>query len=777
MSWWSERPERLTREWWVLALLSLAFLTLYLPGLGDYGLFDPWETHYGEVARDMLERGDHIDPYWGSPWDSEGVKRERGGFYSKPPLTMWMMSAGMALFGHTALGVRFFFPLLGLLALLSVYLTTAKIVSRRAGLLAVALCGLAPSFGVLTHQAVTDGPLVSLMTLGAMALALALADARDGEGVSRPLMWLVGLSVTLVTFAQLWVIWPMDRSPDALRVIEGLSWWRQLSLWARDLWWVAKGKGWVIALTLMPLALWVSRESFKLASRRLAYLTLFYVSCGLMVAAKGWLGWAPLGGALMVYLIVTQEWRWLKVARPGWGLLVVLLTGHIWVLAMLGGHHPEWFNRFIKHDHINRLFLGVHSTDDGGVAYFVQWLGYGLFPSIALLPYALMRVMRRLSGAEQAEAQNKAQLQEGAGEEPRWGNPALRYELLLFGWALVGFFLFSRSSTKFHHYIFPLIPPCAILTALTLDAFWRSSLTLKRGLRVTLMSLAAMTLLWVGSDLVREPSAPGQSAQQWVNLFTYKYDRAWPTPVSAEERERLNREAAQEAWLTDVSLPLTEQARADYTPKLKRALRAERWHLTFSQPMKQAITLALLGLLLIALSWGASTQLGTLLLVGAALRTSAFLLHTYLPTIAPHWSQGELWDAYYSACTPFKAHEDPEKNRLAFEQHLLRVASRAPRDLSTAPRTWCAEPVIAFRMNWRGETFYTDNTVTPVLYSKDLKVFLKSWPGDFYIFTERKRIKKELRPALPPELKGRYQEVFGEGLHFALLKVTRPTSP
>ena len=118
------------------------FSALYLPGLGSYGLFDPWETHYGEVARGMAETGNYIDPVWGSAWDSGEVKRERAPFYSKPPLTMWLMAVGMELFGANALGVRLLFPILGLLALLSVYLTCARVVSRRAGLIAALLLSL-----------------------------------------------------------------------------------------------------------------------------------------------------------------------------------------------------------------------------------------------------------------------------------------------------------------------------------------------------------------------------------------------------------------------------------------------------------------------------------------------------------------------------------------------------------------------------------------------------------------------------------------------------------
>ena len=69
----------------VLVTLTVILCALYLPNLGSYGLFDPWETHYGEVARNMVENANYIDPFWGSPWDTESVKRERAGFYSKPP--------------------------------------------------------------------------------------------------------------------------------------------------------------------------------------------------------------------------------------------------------------------------------------------------------------------------------------------------------------------------------------------------------------------------------------------------------------------------------------------------------------------------------------------------------------------------------------------------------------------------------------------------------------------------------------------------------------------
>jgi 4-amino-4-deoxy-L-arabinose transferase-like glycosyltransferase len=74
-------------------LVLLGALALYLPGAGSYGLWDPWETHYGEVARQMTARGDFISLWWpGSP-------REVPVFQTKPVLSYWLMSLGMQVVG------------------------------------------------------------------------------------------------------------------------------------------------------------------------------------------------------------------------------------------------------------------------------------------------------------------------------------------------------------------------------------------------------------------------------------------------------------------------------------------------------------------------------------------------------------------------------------------------------------------------------------------------------------------------------------------------------
>ncbi|MES1172192.1 MAG: glycosyltransferase family 39 protein, partial [Bacteroidota bacterium] len=216
---WLERPSD-----WQLALLVIAGgLLLYLPLAGTYGLWDPWETHYSEVARQMTHRGDYISLWWpGSPRDLDV-------FWSKPVLSFWLMSLGMHAAGvgspggdpgEMAIGsraewaVRTPFCLMGVLGILAVYLVTARFVSRRAGLLAAAVVATSPMYGLVARQAMTDmafvGPMAMALALGAMALF----DDRDeelprkgrGRFLSWPHHWLFYLALglfALVTIPQL----------------------------------------------------------------------------------------------------------------------------------------------------------------------------------------------------------------------------------------------------------------------------------------------------------------------------------------------------------------------------------------------------------------------------------------------------------------------------------------------------------------------------------------------------------------------------------------------
>src|SRR5262245_46902335 len=83
-------------------------------------------------------------------------------------------------------------------------------------------------------------------------------------------------------------------------------------------------------------------------------------------------------------------------------------------------------------------------------------MGYGMFPWIGLIPVALMLWFARKLPAQAELSDERVRTQ--------------RNTLHMLGlWFAVSFTLFSAMTTKFHHYIFPAVPPLAAMVGLILD--------------------------------------------------------------------------------------------------------------------------------------------------------------------------------------------------------------------------------------------------------------------------------------------------------------------
>src|SRR3990172_11638790 len=428
---WSALPEEGRGVLVVVAFASLVFL----PWLGAVGFWDPWEPHYGEVARQMLVRGDYVHPYW-----------EHAYFFSKPVLLMWMTALAMKLSGvhtlalpdgsftgpptpsgisaHAEWAARLPVALVAILACALVFVAVRRLVSRRAGYLAAAALATMPFYFLMARQAITDMPFVALMTSGAMCFAIALWDERAHR-----------------------------------------------SAWA------------------------YAGYTF------LAFATL----------AKGLLGFGLAAAAFLAWFLVTGEWRLLARLRLvervrgvplPLGPAVFLAIAAPWYVAMslfrgLDDESKTFAYRFWIHDHLRRLGAGVHTTTPGGTFdYFIEQLGFGLFPWVAAVPGALGELARvRLSGRSR------------------------RDDLVLFSglWAIVAYVTMSLSSTKFHHYIFPAVPAFAILCAVFLDRLLEDGLEAHRG--ALLLGIAAYAV--VAHSLWLEPKA-------LPDLYVYNYERPYP---------------------------------------------------------------------------------------------------------------------------------------------------------------------------------------------------------------------------------------------------------
>jgi len=186
------RPRPLRFELSLVVIISLAVL---VPGIWNYSLVDPWETHYGEVARTMLQDNDFVKTNWVGT--STGSPAEVEGFRSKPVLMFWMMATGMRAVGvaenggysgemtdsvRIMIGIRMPFIIAAVCGLTMLWWMLARLVSRRLAWLALLVVGSTPMFCMIGRQAIPDMPMVAC-TAGAIALFLLAME--DGE---RPIL-------------------------------------------------------------------------------------------------------------------------------------------------------------------------------------------------------------------------------------------------------------------------------------------------------------------------------------------------------------------------------------------------------------------------------------------------------------------------------------------------------------------------------------------------------------------------------------------------------------
>jgi 4-amino-4-deoxy-L-arabinose transferase-like glycosyltransferase len=593
----------------MILLVVAAGLLLYVPLAGTYGLWDPWETHYSEVARQMTRRGDYISLWWpGSPRDLDV-------FWSKPVLSFWLMSIGMHLAGiglrggapgEMALGtraewaVRTPFCLMGVLGILAVYLVTARFVSRRAGLLAAAVLATSPMYSLVARQAMTDmafvGPMAMALALGAMALFDDQDEILPRRGRGRftwphHSLFYLGIGLfALVTIPQLVV--------DSIQLKVEMPW--------RDGTLVLYG-----AVAMIPYYLGFLLFLFLAARTRYKaplYLYIAAVLCGLSVLAKGLAG---LGLPLIVflaYLFFTWNWRRLRRAQLVYGVVVSLVGCLVvavpWHHAMIARHGLAFWNELFGDNHWRRMVLGRHG-DRGTFEYFIRELGYGLWPWVALAPGALAWVVMRRSrtaGAGEPPSSLSSSSSSGARSSlPTKTSAETRAQgIFWLGaiWFVSAYALVSLSMTKFHHYVLPAIPGLAICIGCFLDDL-ATRASRRRTLLLALLGLPLLALVTV--DLVSLKNA----SQRFLWLFSYDYihspkGRPWPESLD------------------------------------------------FSGPLIVFAVLFAAGLLGLSLR-GRGRRWAAIGMCGVAVASTVFLLDRFMPAVAPFWSQKDVIGAYYSA--------------------------------------------------------------------------------------------------------------------------------
>ena len=671
-----------TRTWtpppheWKVRLALLGFLCLlFLPNLGAFGLWDPWETHYGAVTTNMVETYDWVSPWWGYK-EKIGTEPQQGEyFFSKPIFIFWSEATVCRFLGHGEWSIRLPMALLAIFAAFVVYLTASKLWSRRVGLLSAAILATSPQYFMISRQAQTDMPFVATMIVALCFFLLAVLGPRQRMTRRGFWAWMWGaLAFVLLNTIPQYLVIATDLEATAPGDLTGLGWlgWRlqsvgswQVSLYAIVLAAVVAGFGRSLWRDLRAEGL---SEAVKDRWVRRAYLIGFYVMAAQSSYAKGLLGFMLPGAIIFCWMLVARSWRTIGRLEIIRGLLVFICVGFPWYVAMFAKHGMAYYQRFFIHDHFNRLGAGVHQIDSGTFEHFVKWLGFGMFPWAVFAPLAIVWLLR---------------------STPRDGRADGQGRLFVSLWFVISFTLFTVSSTKFHHYIFPAMPALAVMVALFLDGLLEDRSWLPRFAAVVGVGLVAA----LGWDLRGDP-------QHIRNLMTYKYDR----PMA-------------EHLPIDPGAPVAEDSKVTWeesyfwkhsSPTLLTILttKAFRYDIFISG-------LSVLGLLALGLFIAVRTRRVALVALGLmASLLAVWSLNYYMPTLSPHWSQKYLFDAYYDTCT---LDENTEEVDEAYTPMLARIGLSSVSDyFRHQPKRVCREDVISWLITWRGETYYSYNELQPI---------------------------------------------------------------
>ena len=744
------RPIWQRHGFWLVTVAAL----LYLPALGSYSLWDPWETHYGEVAREILARDDWVSLWWA----------QDGWFWSKPILNFWIQALAMATLGthyqpdqmligsdglasaHPEWVVRAPNFLLTVMGMYLLYKGVAKVFGRRAGLLGGIVLATMPDWYFLAHQTMTDMPFVAPMC-GSMGL-LMLGLQTDEEKRART--WEIEL------FGHKWKLsaWHLVFGAILLAALPQILYLlsRNVSLllhgdkkgfdWHWDEFRSGSGGG-NCGLpgneacnashpASIPKAAGVHPDNFGSGMLRLfggfepivqaliwsaALGTLLYMNWGerrvrrlyylaaWFFAAIATMGKGPAGFGLPVlvglaYVATTKRWSELTRFELVSGLIVILVVAIPWYVAMYVRHGSPFTDRLIFHDMFNRAFHHVHDTnegDDTSFRFYIWQLGYALFPWTGLAPLGLLWWMRK---PDTASRDRTTLARNGAS-------------VMLVMWFVFAFALFSFMGTKFHHYIFPAVPPIAMLIGIVLDDMLGKTDTSSP--RFALFGVAmgaalaacAVLMTWsFGGSVWGDKGKVHPTQDKWMLgmaiaveviaiVLAMRFKK--PAIVVLEEEQPKDEEADRVRWHENlmwsgaavaaglvvllVGRDLSTKPEGADQPGAIRLLHLFTYN--YRRPWPEHLdwnsalaTLAILGAICcIVLAVYKSRQRAVAIMCSFAFVCALWGVDVYMVRTAPHWGQHEITEAYYRT------------------------------------RTGPEEPLVAYQMNWKGENFYTGNKI------------------------------------------------------------------
>jgi 4-amino-4-deoxy-L-arabinose transferase-like glycosyltransferase len=134
---------------------------IFFFNLGTYGLWEPDEARYAEIAREMLALHDFIVPHLNYV-----------PYIEKPPLLYWLGAASMSLFGVNEFAARLPNAIAALIGVIATYLFVLRAFDRRRAILAGVILATSGLYAVMAQVLTTDMLLTAMVTVALFAVYL-----------------------------------------------------------------------------------------------------------------------------------------------------------------------------------------------------------------------------------------------------------------------------------------------------------------------------------------------------------------------------------------------------------------------------------------------------------------------------------------------------------------------------------------------------------------------------------------------------------------------------
>jgi 4-amino-4-deoxy-L-arabinose transferase-like glycosyltransferase len=220
-----------------------------------------------------------------------------------------------------------------------------------------------------------------------------------------------------------------------------------------------------------------SAVTTKNRKRQIIYMLIFWISFGLGNLAKGP---APLPLVLVplfFYVAVFRQWKQIPKLLPIIGIAVFLAIVLPWPLAIAS--KLNWNLTMWKHEFVDRFF-GTYASGDKPLYYYLPKMFQFMLPWAAFVPLALAAPFYRVWNKKQ---------------------PVMQF---LWLWFVVELGFLTISGGKRQHYIIPMIPAMAVLTAILLEdmAFCRKAYTNKFARDFLLSHLVVLTIGFIALPII-----------------------------------------------------------------------------------------------------------------------------------------------------------------------------------------------------------------------------------------------------------------------------------